>query len=238
MRLVTLLFPSLSAEEQRLIWSNRFSCPARLGHSPRGLPTLLLSLPHWHSSPLTDLRTLLGVWPCHEPSAGLELLDAQWVAMVTGALNQSLHHCQYCLLLFIFFSVILCIITIHVRIKKLHNFPGKSCSIFLPVCAFRRFADSRVRLKAVEWLSKLSCDDLCDFLPQLVQVQSPPNRGLLSSLCRDTVLSFSLSNNLHLISFPQSLRHDCYATSPMAELLLTRAVSSQRIAHHLYWYSP
>lgn len=34
-----------------------------------------------------------------------------------------------------------------------------------------RFADMHVRAKAVEWLAKLSDDDICDILPQLVQVQ-------------------------------------------------------------------
>ena len=29
----------------------------------------------------------------------------------------------------------------------------------------------RVRAKAVEWLAYLSDDDICDILPQLVQVQ-------------------------------------------------------------------
>ena len=33
-----------------------------------------------------------------------------------------------------------------------------------------RFVDARVRNKAVEWLSRLEDDDICDFLPQLVQV--------------------------------------------------------------------
>jgi len=33
-----------------------------------------------------------------------------------------------------------------------------------------RFVDAHVRSKAVEWLSRLEDDDICDFLPQLVQV--------------------------------------------------------------------
>ena len=65
-----------------------------------------------------------------------------------------------------------------------------------------RLADSEVRKTAVCWLSGLPDDDLCDFLPQLVQ----------------------------------SIRHDCYEASAMAQLLLTRAFTSPRIAHHLYWY--
>lgn len=34
----------------------------------------------------------------------------------------------------------------------------------------RRFADIHVRTKAVEWLAQLRDDDICDILPQLVQV--------------------------------------------------------------------
>jgi len=34
----------------------------------------------------------------------------------------------------------------------------------------------------------------------------------------------------------QSLKHECYETSAMAELLLTKATLSPRIAHYLYWY--
>ena len=33
-----------------------------------------------------------------------------------------------------------------------------------------RFADREVRSKAVEWIQRLSDDELCDYLPQLVQV--------------------------------------------------------------------
>ena len=65
-----------------------------------------------------------------------------------------------------------------------------------------RLADGEVRRTAVNWLSGLHDDDLCDFLPQLVQ----------------------------------SLRHDCFEACPMASLLLSRAVRSPRIAHHLYWW--
>ena len=36
---------------------------------------------------------------------------------------------------------------------------------------YYRFADMCVRAKAVEWLAELSDDDICDILPQLVQVQ-------------------------------------------------------------------
>ena len=39
-----------------------------------------------------------------------------------------------------------------------------------PHLTYSRFADGHVRSKAVEWLSHLGDDDICDFLPQLVQV--------------------------------------------------------------------
>ena len=42
---------------------------------------------------------------------------------------------------------------------------------------YSRFADGHVRSKAVEWLSHLGNDDICDFLPQLVQVCVCGERG-------------------------------------------------------------
>jgi phosphatidylinositol-4-phosphate 3-kinase len=133
-------FSSLSMEDEKLIWSNRFLLRDHLSSSPRGLPLLLLSTPHWRPPHRDDVWAVLGAWPCHDPVHGLELLDPQ-------------------------------------------------------------LADGTVRKTAVSWLSGLHDDDLCDFLPQLVQ----------------------------------SLRHDNYERSAMAELLLRRAVLSPRVAHSLYW---
>ena len=42
--------------------------------------------------------------------------------------------------------------------------------MLIPTRPIPRFADGHVRSKAVEWLSHLGDDDICDFLPQLVQV--------------------------------------------------------------------
>ena len=78
---------------------------------------------------------------------------------------------------------------------------GSACPSLMTDCP-HRLADGEVRRTAVKWLSGLRDDDLCDFLPQLVQ----------------------------------SLRHDCFEACPMASLLLSRAVRSPRIAHHLYWW--
>ena len=44
------------------------------------------------------------------------------------------------------------------------------CDLTYPNLTYSRFADGHVRSKAVEWLSHLGDDDICDFLPQLVQV--------------------------------------------------------------------
>ena len=40
------------------------------------------------------------------------------------------------------------------------------------VCCVARFSSMVVRAKAVEWLSKLNDDDICDFLTQLVLVST------------------------------------------------------------------
>lgn len=90
-------------------------------------------------------------------------------------------------------SLYLYILLVHMHIGLVH------VCMYVSNC---RLADSEVRKTAVCWLSGLPDDDLCDFLPQLVQ----------------------------------SIRHDCYEASAMAQLLLTRAFTSPRIAHHLYWY--
>ena len=87
----------------------------------------------------------------------------------------------------------------HIYVVHMHIYAHCRLSMCVPNC---RLADSEVRKTAVCWLSGLPDDDLCDFLPQLVQ----------------------------------SVRHDCYEASAMSQLLLTRAFTSPRIAHHLYWY--
>ena len=81
--LLTLPLYSLSPEEQQLVWANRIACPTHLGTYPRGLPVVLLSTPHWHPSTqvLADVEAVLGVWPRHDPTFGLELLDAQYVEL-------------------------------------------------------------------------------------------------------------------------------------------------------------
>lgn len=83
-----------------------------------------------------------------------------------------------------------------------------------------RFADMHVRAKAVEWLAKLSDDDICDILPQLVQVQLINQNSRLK--CDHTKLF-------------QTLQYDCYPCSAMSKFLLTRALDSPRISHFLYW---
>ena len=52
--------------------------------------------------------------------------------------------------------------------------------LFCHVSYYCRFADIRVRAKGVEWLSELNDDDICDILPQLVQVNKFEN---LSNVC-------------------------------------------------------
>jgi len=68
---------SLSSEEQKLVWANRFSCPIHLNTYPRGLPSVLLTAPHWHSQALCDVWSVVGVWPYRDPTFGLQLLDAK-----------------------------------------------------------------------------------------------------------------------------------------------------------------
>lgn len=74
--------------------------------------------------------------------------------------------------------------------------PLQALQLFLP-----RYPDIVVRERAVQWISCMSNDQLCDYLPQLLQ----------------------------------ALKHDCYDVSALAEFLLTKALESPRIAHHLYW---
>lgn len=85
---------------------------------------------------------------------------------------------------------------------------------------YYRFADMHVRTKAVEWLAELNDDDVCDILPQLVQVQ--------------LMRSCSVQKYDYKILF-QTLQFDCYPCSAMSEFLLTRAIVSPQICHFLYW---
>ena len=52
---------------------------------------------------------------------------------------------------------------VHVHIQYIHMYRVSLSILFV------RFADSQVRKTAVDWLSGLLDDNLCDFLPQLVQ---------------------------------------------------------------------
>lgn len=74
--------------------------------------------------------------------------------------------------------------------------PLQALELMLP-----RYPDLEVRKAAVKWFSKISNDQLVDFLPQLLQ----------------------------------ALKHETYETSPLARLLLARALESPRVAHFLYW---
>ncbi|XP_039295233.1 phosphatidylinositol 4-phosphate 3-kinase C2 domain-containing subunit beta isoform X3 [Nilaparvata lugens] len=74
--------------------------------------------------------------------------------------------------------------------------PVSALQLLLPC-----FPDSEVRRVAVWWVRELSSDELCDYLPQLVQ----------------------------------ALKHETYETSSLAHFLLQRALTSPRVAHHLYW---
>ncbi|XP_065835429.1 phosphatidylinositol 4-phosphate 3-kinase C2 domain-containing subunit beta-like isoform X2 [Oscarella lobularis] len=64
-----------------------------------------------------------------------------------------------------------------------------------------RHVDSVTRATAVTWLSKLSDEDLSDYLPQLVQ----------------------------------AFKYESYHDSPLVRLLVERALTSGRVAHHLFW---
>ncbi|RZF38830.1 hypothetical protein LSTR_LSTR000533 [Laodelphax striatellus] len=74
--------------------------------------------------------------------------------------------------------------------------PVSALQLLLPC-----FPDCEVRRVAVSWVRELSSDELCDYLPQLVQ----------------------------------ALKHETYETSSLAQFLLERALTSPRVAHHLYW---
>lgn len=74
--------------------------------------------------------------------------------------------------------------------------PLQALELLLP-----RYPDLEVRKMAVKWFSKISNDQLADFLPQLLQ----------------------------------ALKHETYEASPLARFLLSRALESPRVAHHLYW---
>lgn len=63
------------------------------------------------------------------------------------------------------------------------------------------FPDGEVRRVAVSWVRELSSDELCDYLPQLVE----------------------------------TLKHETYEASTLTQFLLQRALTSPRVAHHLYW---
>lgn len=74
--------------------------------------------------------------------------------------------------------------------------PLTSLELLLP-----RFPDIYVRGQAVKWISKMTDEELIDYLPQLTQ----------------------------------SLKFDCYDSSPMSCFLLGRALQSPKVAHYLYW---
>lgn len=67
-----------------------------------------------------------------------------------------------------------------------------------------------VRSRAVDWLRGRGSDEV---------------RGGLGS---DELLAF-------LPQLVQAVKHETWDTSPVVKLLLERAITSPRLAHHLYW---
>ncbi|KAG8329500.1 Phosphatidylinositol 4-phosphate 3-kinase C2 domain-containing subunit alpha [Homalodisca vitripennis] len=99
------------------------------------------------------------------------------------------------------------------------------------------FPDCEVRRVAVSWIEDLSSDELVDYLPQLVQAflyffpDCEVRRVAVSwiqDLSSDELVDY-------LPQLVQALKHETYEASPLARLLLERALTSPRVAHHLYW---
>jgi hypothetical protein len=81
------------------------------------------------------------------------------------------------------------------------GFWANCCFACLFIYFFFSFPDTEVRKVALSWVKNIGCDELVDYLPQLVQ----------------------------------ALKHETWEASPLAHFLLDRALSSPRVAHHLFW---
>ena len=93
------------------------------------------------------------------------------------------------------------------------------------------FPDEHVRKFAVNALDELADDELEDILLQLTQVGGACYHG--SSV---TMATASSCDGHMTSSPPQALKFEPRHDSPLARLLLKRALHNKRIGHFLFWY--
>lgn len=88
---------------------------------------------------------------------------------------------------------------------------------------------------AVSWIESTSDDELADYLPQLVQVNSlvythTGNQFVGDSECFSHPISLSM-----FFWLSQALKFECHLKNALVMFLLSRAQGNVSIAHYLYW---